>query len=111
MFFTNTQGSLNLFQHPKTPTEGNGRSLFRFNAGKSRQGRLNNSKGGKSQSTLDVNLFTQLNDKMQTEITDLKKEKSDLVSMLNKVTENAENQANNNQDGLQKMIKQAFTDQ
>ena len=64
MFFTNTQGSLNLFQHPKTPTDGNNsRSLFRFNAGKSRQSNLNRNRGSNSNLTTDVNMFAQLNDK------------------------------------------------
>ena len=113
MFFTNTQGSLNLFQHPKTPTDGNkSRSLFRFNGGKSRQSNINRNNGSKSNySTTDVNLFTQLNDKQQSEITDLKKEKADLTSMLNKFTENCENQANNSQGGIEKIIQKAFTDQ
>ena len=49
-------------------------------------------------------MFSQLNDKMQGEIVDLKKEKAELVAMLNKFTENAENQANASQGNLEKII-------
>ena len=41
---------------------------------------------------------------MQGEIVDLKKEKAELVSMINKFTENTENQANVSQGNLEKII-------